>query len=305
MVPKPKQGAAAAAAKPAAAAAPAASTAAATGKATQSSTAAAAAATPAAAAAASTRAQSSSATTSSSQNTEVVQQLCDMGFPRDQVQAALRAAFGNAEVAANYLMTGLPEHAHDFDTEDVQHEGSMETTGTGGVVGLLPTDLFAAEHGAAQAAGAAEAAAELSGEENPLAYLTLHPQFAQLRQIVRENPSALQEIIRQLAQQSPELMNVINTHPEAFVQLMNAEHDEDDADYVVGSDEHGDEHDAMGVDDDNDAAAQGNNLSVFTILSVRYTTCSFRQCAQQLMCYDATVLRRVTAYRSLIALSAV
>jgi UV excision repair protein RAD23 len=258
MITKPKQGAAKPAASAAAAAAPAASASTTTGKAAPSTAAATAAPAAAAAATSAATAASSAATVSGSQpETDAhVQQLCDMGFPRDQVLTALRAAFGNAEVAANYLMTGLPEHAHDFDTEDVQREGSMETTGTGGVVGLLPTDLFAAEHGAAHGAGAAEAAAAgLSGDENPLAFLTLHPQFAQIRQIVRENPSALQEVIGELAQQSPELLNVINTNPEAFVQLINADQDDDDdAEYVVGgSDEHGDAMD----DDDNDAAAQG------------------------------------------------
>jgi UV excision repair protein RAD23 len=278
MITKPKQGAAKpAASAAAAAAAPAASASTTTGKATPSTAAATAA--PAAAAAGTTSAAtaaSSAATVSSSQpETDAhVQQLCDMGFPRDQVLTALRAAFGNAEVAANYLMTGLPEHAHDFDTEDVQREGSMETTGTGGVVGLLPTDLFAAEHGAAHGAGAA-AAAGLSGDENPLAFLTLHPQFAQIRQIVRENPSALQEVIGQLAQQSPELLNVINTNPEAFVQLINAEQDDDDdSEYVVGgSDEHGDAMD----DDDNDAAAQGKLFfkSILSCLSTPYYTIQY------------------------------
>ncbi|CAM9877607.1 unnamed protein product [Heterosigma akashiwo] len=35
-------------------------------------------------------------------------QLQEMGFPRDQCEAALRAAFNDPEVAANYLMTGIP-----------------------------------------------------------------------------------------------------------------------------------------------------------------------------------------------------
>jgi uncharacterized UBP type Zn finger protein len=37
------------------------------------------------------------------------QQLTDMGFPEDQARAALRAAMGNADMAVEFLMNGIPE----------------------------------------------------------------------------------------------------------------------------------------------------------------------------------------------------
>ena len=47
-----------------------------------------------------------------------------------------------------------------------------------------------------------------------------HPQFLQVRQIIRQNPQALQPLLAQLAQSSPQIYNLISQYPEEFEQLI-------------------------------------------------------------------------------------
>ncbi|KAG7394452.1 UV excision repair protein RAD23 B [Phytophthora boehmeriae] len=163
-----------------------------TSSASSSSSATAAAVSTPSAAPATTAASSSSEASgaaASEQMNATVQQLCDMGFPEDQVRSALRAAFNNPERAVEYLMTGIPEQA-------------------------------AASTAAPTAAGAGGAA---GGEEtaNTLEALRNHPQFDALRQLVQSNPAALPAVLQQIGAQSPELLRLIHQNQDRFVQMLN------------------------------------------------------------------------------------
>lgn len=47
-----------------------------------------------------------------------------------------------------------------------------------------------------------------------------HPQFGALKQLVQTNPSLLPRVLQELAQSNPQLMQLIATHQQEFVQLM-------------------------------------------------------------------------------------
>ncbi|OQR93090.1 hypothetical protein ACHHYP_02937 [Achlya hypogyna] len=122
-----------------------------------------------------------------------IQQLCDMGFPENEVRLALQAAFNNPDRAVEYLMNGIPDTRH------------------------IPTS-------SAPAAGApavgAPAAGGLAGA-NTLEALRNHPQFNALRRLIQANPAALPTVLQQIGGQSPELLRLIHANQEQFVRMLN------------------------------------------------------------------------------------
>lgn len=116
---------------------------------------------------------------------EMVGNLTAMGFPEPEVRHCLRAANGNPDVAVEFLTNGIPP-------------------------GLQPG-----------AAGSASPAAAAPSAGGPLQALRDHPQFDDLRRLVRSNPQMLQTVLTQIGQQQPELLAEINANQEAFLAMMN------------------------------------------------------------------------------------
>ena len=95
-----------------------------------------------------------------------------MGFPRDQVIKALRAAWNNPDRAVEYLLNGnIPENPEPRQQAQLGTGGQMDAA--------------------------------------ILAQLVNSPQFAQFKQIIRSNPAALQPILAQIQQSSPQIYAVI------------------------------------------------------------------------------------------------
>lgn len=99
-----------------------------------------------------------------------------MGFTREQVVEALRAAFNNPERAVEYLINGIPAAPH----RPAPVPGSQPAPGAGtGAPGSLDPAM--------------------------LASLINSPQFAQIRQMIRNDPNSLSVFLQQIAQTSPQV----------------------------------------------------------------------------------------------------
>jgi len=122
----------------------------------------------------------------SAENEAAINELMSMGFPREQCVAALRAAYNNVERAVEYLLNGIPSNVRP-PAAGGQGEGDGQPLGV--------------EH---------------------LRALFNHPQFAQIKQLIRTNPQALQPILAQISQSSPQIYSVSHTLHSLLLNILNS-----------------------------------------------------------------------------------
>jgi len=135
-----------------------------------------------------------------------ITKLADMGFPRDQAEAALRAAFGIADRAVDYLFNGIPDN-------------------------LIPAQSAQPQTAPAQPAPAQPAQAQpppaqpqQPGARPPGIFDALrnHPQFPELCRLAQTGgEDALKQILTYFAQANPDLIQTIVAHQNEFIQLLN------------------------------------------------------------------------------------
>jgi len=131
---------------------------------------------------------------------ETIKMMCEMGFPRSDCERALRAAFGNADRAVEYLMTGIPQH--------LQQQAS-------GQAPPAPAPAPAAQQ--ARGMPMMPPAAPATG---PLAQLQNHPLFFRIKAAVQQNPASLNQVMTVLYQQNPNLITLIAENQEEFVRIL-------------------------------------------------------------------------------------
>lgn len=119
-----------------------------------------------------------------------------MGFPEAEVRHCLRAAGGNPDVAVEFLTNGIPDAV-----------SAALASGGGG--------------GGSAAAASPNAASTSSSSTSTLQSLRQHPQFDALRRLVQTNPAMLQQVLSQIGQQQPDLLQEINDNQALFIQMMN------------------------------------------------------------------------------------
>lgn len=125
---------------------------------------------------------------------QMVQNIVDMGYDRDQVEQALRASFNNPDRAVEYLINGIPAQA---------------------------LEAIPREDGAPDDADPDPAPPSSPAGNEPLAFLRSQPQFQQMRQIIQSNPQLLNTVLQQIGQTNPALLQLISQNQEAFVHMLN------------------------------------------------------------------------------------
>ncbi|KAF2016434.1 UV excision repair protein Rad23 [Aaosphaeria arxii CBS 175.79] len=205
----------------------------------------------------STRFNDPSALTMGSERDAAIANMESMGFPRADIDRAMRAAYFNPDRAVEYLLSGIPESALQEQQQQASQGSPRQARGptsppaaTGGNTGTTPAptegdqpinlfDLAAQAgqgnrggNGGAGAGARSGAGGALSG--NSLEFLRNNPQFQQLRQVVQQQPQMLEPILQQVGAGNPQLAQLIAHHPEQFMQLL-AEDDDEDAPLPPGA----------------------------------------------------------------------
>jgi UV excision repair protein RAD23 len=145
-----------------------------------------------------------------------VEQIMEMGFPREEVERALRAAFNNPDRAVEYLMTGIPEGIMNEASGQApaggqqQGEGQAQDQDQQRQEVSQPFNMFAPQGGA----GATPAS-------GALASLRSNPQFQTLRALVQQTPQLLQPMLQELGRNNPELLSRINQNQDEFLAMLN------------------------------------------------------------------------------------
>lgn len=166
----------------------------------------------------------------------MVKNIEEMGFPRDQVVAALRAAFNNPERAIEYLFNGIPAGLAAAPAPAAGAPAgtaaaptpATSATAVGGTP--TPSSPGAGAPGAAPPGTAGSISPEMlasmltrgAGGGGPFDWLRQIPNFDQIRAMIQANPALLNPLLQQLASINPAILNLIRDNQAEFMAIINA-----------------------------------------------------------------------------------
>ncbi|KAK9247149.1 XPC-binding domain-containing protein [Lipomyces tetrasporus] len=154
-----------------------------------------------------------------------IDNMIEMGYEREEVEKAMRAAFNNPDRAVEYLLTGIPEHLVPEVPQSAPQPAATspppaaapDAVPAAAGAPVAPANLFEA---AAQATQQRPSPTEQAAPGANLDFLRNSAQFQQLRDLIRQQPQFLEPILQQVAQSNPQLAALIQSNPEEFVRLL-------------------------------------------------------------------------------------
>jgi len=154
-----------------------------------------------------------------------ISNIVEMGFPRDQVIAAMRASFNNPARAVEYLTTGIPPDAVSTGPTRIQRPPTAQTQQTS-QSGAQPQGQGQAQAQAqAQVQGQGQSQGQGSGAQHGASVfdgLRQHPQFPQLCMLAQQGgEEALKQILTYFAQTNRPLLDLIMQNQDEFIRLLN------------------------------------------------------------------------------------
>eukprot|EP01051_Picozoa_sp_SAG22_P001352 SAG22_NODE_52_length_24288_cov_15.594568_20_plen_297_part_00 len=165
-----------------------------------------------------------------------VVQLMGMGFPEDQVKAALTAAFFDEARATEYLLEGIPEGAGQQPPPQQQPAGGPGGPGGGDPLSALQVRSKALPFCCASTVFLSKTVPFRASVRSVCpALLQAHPQFAQLRAQLNSDPNSLPQVLQAFGAQNPAIAAAIQGNLPGFIELMRmdddgGEQDDDDDD---------------------------------------------------------------------------
>jgi len=179
------------------------------------------------------------------QSEGAVAQMEAMGFPRSEIDRAMRAAFYNPDRAIEYLLNGIPENIPQEDPRTPAASGASQAAAVPSTAasapatvpaptGEEPVNLFeaAAQAGTGQGTGSRGTRPSGSGAGDASAlgnldFLRNNPHFQQLRQLVQQQPAMLEPILQQVGAGNPQLAQLIGQNQEQFLGLLSEDVEDD------------------------------------------------------------------------------